>query len=120
MPPAKVVLKREPAASPPTAVPTGARAIPPRLPNVKAGTEHSAPAALRSVSATGGAQRQTGFNFQPRVPVITGEATYRGSLPIDGVISGQLSASGSGLTIRQRPRNVRGDSTPELDGVISF
>jgi cytoskeletal protein CcmA (bactofilin family) len=49
--------------------------------------------------------------------VIIGEATYRGYMPVDGVISGQLTASGGGLTIKQR---VRSDSEPELDGELSF
>ena len=49
--------------------------------------------------------------------MITGEATYRGYLPVDGVISGQLTASGGGLMIKQR---VRSDSDPELDGELSF
>ena len=55
--------------------------------------------------------------LQTRVPVITGEATYRGFMPVDGVISGQLTASGSGLMVKQR---VRSDSDPELDGELSF
>ena len=38
-------------------------------------------------------------------------------MPVDGVISGQLTASGSGLTVKQR---VRSDSDPELDGELSF
>lgn len=49
--------------------------------------------------------------------MIIGEATYRGYTPVDGVISGQLTASGGGLTIKQR---VRSDSDPELDGELSF
>ena len=49
--------------------------------------------------------------------MITGEATYRGYLPVDGLISGQLTATGGGLMIKQR---VRSDSDPELDGEISF
>lgn len=49
--------------------------------------------------------------------MITGEATYRGYLPVDGVISGQLTASGSALMVKQR---VRSDSDPELDGELSF
>lgn len=59
-------------------------------------------------------------SFQPRVPVITGEATYRGLMPVDGIISGQLGATGSALTIRQRPRSGVPDSTPELNGEIGF
>jgi len=64
--------------------------------------------------------RDKGFNFQARVPVITGEATYRGLLPVDGVISGQLGASGSTMTIRQRPRSGPLESVPELNGEINF
>lgn len=61
--------------------------------------------------------RPNGVHFQARVPVITGEASYRGYLPIDGVISGQLNGNGGALTIKQR---VRLDSEPELDGELSF
>jgi len=64
--------------------------------------------------------RDNSFSFQARVPVITGEATYRGLLPIDGVISGQLGASGSAMTIKQRPRSGPLESVPELNGEISF
>lgn len=64
--------------------------------------------------------RDNGYSFQARIPVITGEATYRGLLPIDGVISGQLGASGSAMTIRQRPRSGPLESVPELNGEISF
>jgi cytoskeletal protein CcmA (bactofilin family) len=60
------------------------------------------------------------FVFQPRIPVITGEATYRGYLPVEGLISGQLNATGGGLMIKQRPRNGRTESVPELDGEIIF
>lgn len=59
-------------------------------------------------------------SFQPRVPVITGEATYRGLMPVDGVITGQLGATGSVLTIKQRPKGGPPDSTPELKGEIGF
>lgn len=119
MSPAKAVLKREPETTPQTAPPPGATAIPARLPNVKAGTDHAPVAELRSAAAAP-APRRNGFIFQPRVPVITGEATYHGYLPIDGVISGQLNASGGGLTIKQRPRHGRDEPEPELDGEICF
>jgi len=59
-------------------------------------------------------------SFVPRVPVITGEATYRGHMPVEGTISGQLSAGGGTMVVKQRPRKVRCDSTPELDGEICF
>ena len=57
-------------------------------------------------------------SFQPCTPVITGEAIYRGSAQVHGIIGGQLGAAGSTLTIKQRPRN--GSSEPELDGELSF
>jgi len=63
-------------------------------------------------------QRQT--SFQPRTPVITGEATYRGTFPVDGIITGQLGAAGSVLTIKQRPKSGPTDSQPELDGELNF
>ena len=65
-------------------------------------------------------RRDTGHSFQARVPVITGEAMYRGVLPVDGVITGQLGANGSALSIRQRPRSGPLDSQPELNGELSF
>jgi cytoskeletal protein CcmA (bactofilin family) len=54
------------------------------------------------------------------MPVITGEAAYRGYLPIEGVISGQLNASGGALTIKQRAHTGRVESAPELNGEITF
>jgi len=71
---------------------------------------------LHSVS-TPAQTRRTG-SFQPRVPVITGEVSYRGTVAVDGTICGQLGAAASTLTIKQRPRN--GGSEPELDGELSF
>ncbi len=65
-------------------------------------------------------RRNSGYSFQARVPVITGEATYRGLMPVDGVITGQLGANGSALSIRQRPRRGPLESEPELNGEISF
>lgn len=57
-------------------------------------------------------------NFQARVPVVTGEATFRGWMPVDGIISGQLGANGGALAIKQRPHGI--DSEPELTGEIRF
>ena len=59
-------------------------------------------------------------SFQPRIPVIIGEATYRGLMPVDGIISGHLGAAGSTLTLKQRPKNGCADAVPELNGEISF
>lgn len=66
------------------------------------------------------AQPRKETSFQPRVPVITGEATYRGMIPVDGIISGQLGANGSALAIKQRPKSSTPDFEPELNGEITF
>ena len=127
MPPgAKPALKREPKAetesgtespirSASTALPAE---VPRRLPNALAGAEPQ----RRPVAAQPLAQsnRQNGSSFQPRIPVLQGEAIYRGPLSVDGIISGQLGASGSSLTIKQRPRKGAAESAPELNGEITF
>lgn len=59
-------------------------------------------------------------SFQPRVPVITGEATYRGMIPVDGVIAGHLGAAGSALSIKQRSVSNNEEPVPELNGEITF
>jgi len=66
------------------------------------------------------AKKSPSTSFQPRVPVITGEATYRGTIPIDGIISGQLGAAGSALSIKQRPGSTSDEPVPELNGEITF
>lgn len=137
--PAKAVLKREPTSItaavtdnvvPGTPAPVSQ--IPPRLPNALAGTEppksqvRPVVAIPAATSITPGPvpiarpRRDNGVNFQARVPVITGEAVYRGAIPVDGIISGQLGAAGSSLAIKQRPRSGQVDSIPELDGELSF
>lgn len=58
-------------------------------------------------------------DFQTRIPVIIGEATFRGAIPVDGVISGQPGNNGGALSVRQRGRPFFG-AEPELTGEISF
>jgi cytoskeletal protein CcmA (bactofilin family) len=58
-------------------------------------------------------------NYQTRIPVITGEAHYKGVLPIDGVVNGQLGGSGGSLSVRQKSSTVF-SRDPELSGEISF
>jgi cytoskeletal protein CcmA (bactofilin family) len=65
-------------------------------------------------------RRDNSSNFQARVPVIIGEATYCGLIPVDGIISGQLGTNGSALAIKQRPRSGAAESGPELNGEIRF
>jgi cytoskeletal protein CcmA (bactofilin family) len=57
--------------------------------------------------------------FQTRVPIIIGEATYRGAIPVDGIITGQVGNHGGALSIRQRSRRFSG-TEPELSGEICF
>ena len=58
-------------------------------------------------------------DFQTRVPVIIGEATYRGAIPVDGIVAGQVGNNGGALSIRQRSRRFSG-TEPELSGEICF
>lgn len=119
MSPAKAVLKKESETAHISSPETQQENFPARLPSVKSGTDRAV-YVLKPVPQKTTAQKQNGFQFQPRVPVITGEVTYRGYLPIDGIVSGQLLATGGALMIKQRPRNGRDESSPELNGEISF
>jgi cytoskeletal protein CcmA (bactofilin family) len=59
-----------------------------------------------------------GQDFQTRVPVIIGEATYRGSIQAEGVIVGQPGNNGTTLSLRQRSKLF--GTEPELSGEICF
>jgi cytoskeletal protein CcmA (bactofilin family) len=76
------------------------------------------PSGPKSASPARTSQVDTG-SFQTRTPVITGEVNYKGMLPIDGVVTGQLGGSGGSLAIRQRSGTIF-SSGPELSGEISF
>jgi len=56
--------------------------------------------------------------FQSRSPVITGEIRFKGMIPVDGTVSGQLGGSGGSLSVRQKSRLAHPE--PELSGEISF
>ena len=58
-------------------------------------------------------------NYQTKTPVITGEIQYKGMLPVDGILLGQLAASGGTLQLRQKSSSVF-TFQPELSGEISF
>jgi cytoskeletal protein CcmA (bactofilin family) len=121
MPLAKTAFVMEPSPTAEEATPLiekTSEKVPSRLANVMANGDRAS--SLRSVSSITPAPVLPGSNFQPRNPVIMGEAHYKGKMPVDGMISGQLHASGGNLTVKQRPRNVRTESLPELDGEISF
>jgi cytoskeletal protein CcmA (bactofilin family) len=126
MPPAKVALKSESTVTTRPRIQTrivrvnpaadaGASALPHDVSRLE--SPRLRPVAVPSQPSS---RREDFSNFQARVPPIIGEATFRGSLAVDGVISGQLSANRGGFTIRQRPRNGSGECEPELDGEIRF
>ena len=56
--------------------------------------------------------------FQAKMPVITGEIHFKGVLPVDGSLSGQIG-SGSSLSLKQRP-SASFVTNPELNGEITF
>ncbi|HSE32632.1 MAG TPA: polymer-forming cytoskeletal protein [Pyrinomonadaceae bacterium] len=56
--------------------------------------------------------------FQAKLPVITGEIHFKGELPVDGVLSGQIGASSS-LIVKQRS-SASFATHPELNGRITF
>ena len=58
-------------------------------------------------------------SYQTRIPVITGEANYKGMLPVDGLINGQLGSGGGSLAVRQKTATAFA-KRPELSGEISF
>ena len=132
MPPAKAALKREPENNLESATesalhsaPAPVSQIPQRRPNALAGTE-ALRTPVRPVTALGTAtpiarpRRDNGANFQARVPVITGEAVFRGMMTVDGLITGQLGASGSTLVVKQRPRSGPIEVQPDLNGELDF
>lgn len=94
--------------------------LPPPLPSTLTTTEQPTPVAPVSpaIPLPRPRRENNSANFQARIPVITGEASFRGSMPVDGIISGQLGANGSSLSIRQRPNGC--GSEPELTGEIQF
>ncbi len=132
MAPAKAALQLEPiietepvAEKMVRSAPASPVTIPQRLPNALAGIEQPKPhvrpfATMTPAASVARPRRDRSESFQARVPVITGEATYRGLMPVDGIISGQLGASGSALTVKQRPKNGTIESVPELNGELGF
>jgi hypothetical protein len=82
MPLAKPAFEREPTMTAQEAAPLIEKA-PPRLPNAIANGDR-ATTSLRSVSSIAPTPLP-GSSFQPRSPVITGEAHYKGRMPVDGI-----------------------------------
>src|SRR5207302_10841435 len=131
--PAKAVLKFEPTSETEPVAETAIRSAAPlpgknsqRFPNALAVNEPPNPTVLPvanmspAVPIARPRRNHNSFNFQSRVPVIIGEACFRGLMPVDGIISGHLGANGSSLAIKQRPHCGSVQSEPELTGEISF
>jgi cytoskeletal protein CcmA (bactofilin family) len=53
------------------------------------------------------------------MPVITGEAYYKGMMPVDGMLVGHLTGHHGSLGVKQKARSFFG-SQPELAGEIKF
>ena len=58
--------------------------------------------------------------FQPRAPVIIGEAAYTGMMAVEGGLCGQLGVNGGAVDVRQRTRSGYFGSGPELNGELIF
>ena len=57
-------------------------------------------------------------DFRTKLPVIIGEIHFKGLIPVDGALSGQMG-TGSCLNIKQKP-SASYATQPELTGEISF
>ena len=57
--------------------------------------------------------------YQTRMPVITGEAYYKGMMPVDGMLVGQITGHNGSLGVKQKAGSVFA-SQPELTGEIKF
>ena len=125
MPPAKVALKSEPTVTTQHRIQTRIARSSPEADAVSSALPHDVtrPESPKlwpvGVPSPPNSRRGDVANFQARVPPIIGEATFRGWLPVDGIISGQLSANRGGFAVRQRPRNGA-ECEPELNGEIRF
>lgn len=115
MPPAKPVLTREPGTE------AGLRVTSINVARINVGESAQSKLPLRPVAVPSRPDpRKEAFHFQARVPVIAGEVTYRGLVPVDGIIAGQLGAGGGVLSIRQRPKKGPFVGEPELNGELCF
>lgn len=56
---------------------------------------------------------------QTRIPVITGEAHFKGTLAVEGPLLGQLGSGGGTLSLRQKTKSFFA-AEPEISGEIIF
>jgi cytoskeletal protein CcmA (bactofilin family) len=76
-----------------------------------------ASSSTRQIPATSRSDLKT-TDFQAKLPVITGEIHFRGILPVDGIVTGQIGV-GSSLNLKQRP-SASFATDAELRGEIFF
>lgn len=87
----------------------------------QAGSPKPNPDLHRATRATATPKKEKTFaSLQTRVPVIIGEATYTGMMPVDGVLFGSLGNQGGTLAIRQRTKTTLLGAGPELNGELIF
>lgn len=99
-------VKRKPFAHGPTATA--------RSPVVTRGSESRSSTAVHAVAQVAREPR----DFQSKVPVITGECHFKGSMSVDGLLSGQVGVNSS-VNLKQRPSGVFA-SEAELTGEFNF
>jgi cytoskeletal protein CcmA (bactofilin family) len=90
-------------------------------PSLEEELSSNSPDLNRATKATATARKEKSFaNFQGGVPVIIGEATYTGTMPVDGVLFSQLGANGGTLTIKQKTKTNLRMAVPDLNGQLTF
>ena len=101
---------------------TSRRSIPAQYPASAAmASQKPRPDVVRATkSHPAGRKEQVMAKFQPRRPVIIGEAAYTGMMAVEGGLCGQLGANGGAIGVRQRARSGYFGSSPELNGELIF
>jgi cytoskeletal protein CcmA (bactofilin family) len=90
-----------------------------RKPAVQSQASAAAASGRGSVHGNGGSVQKTeAKSFTGKLPAITGDCHFKGSMSIDGVISGQIGTQNS-LRLTQKPSNLFALEA-ELDGQFSF
>jgi cytoskeletal protein CcmA (bactofilin family) len=79
--------------------------------------EHSQRASAIRLAAFPKGTQSPANNSQLRPPAFIGEVSFRGTVPVEGVITGSPGTGGS-MTIKQHQRTS--GSQPEMDGALTF
>lgn len=78
-------------------------------------SKSSSPRFIQPVVATSAKEPQ---NFQGKLPAITGECHFKGSISVDGLLAGQIGLQ-NGLNLKQKP-SAAFASAAELSGEFNF